>query len=111
MDEYVSEIIARYQSLGRAVVELAIKDYIRYIKAMNRNYNSIDTTAEIYTYGRQAQRFLKSKEANYLAGLDYRIDMVKEIDKRYVTDRDGISNYYYREINKRRKEQDDIIIK
>lgn len=111
MEYYITEIVEKYQNLGRAVVELAIKDYIRYLKAMNRNYNSIDTTAEIFTFGRQAKRFLESKEANYLSGIDYRVNMCKEIDKRYMTDSDKISNCYYREVKKRRKERDDIIIK
>lgn len=109
---YEEEIILarRYQALGRAIVERAIEDYIKYIKASHRNYNAECTKAEIYAFGKDAKRFLSSKTANYYANLDYRINMADTIKKRYKTDEAFVSNVYYRELKKKEKGKDNVRI-
>lgn len=92
-----------------AVVELAIRDYLKYIKAKNKNYNTDVQKAEIFAIGRDAKRFLESKESNYLANIDYRINMAETIRKRYKSEGEAISNLYYREI-KKRKANDNVRI-
>lgn len=91
-----------YQELGRAVVGQAIVDYIKYLKVSRVHCNDKFKNPEAYAIGKQAKRFLESKESNLLGGISMDMNIREAVDTTYSSNKYTIDNVYYRETKRRR---------
>lgn len=106
IEERVGDI-EYYQELGRAVVGMAICDYIKYLKVTTSKCNTKFKTAEAYAWGKSAKRFLNSKESNLLGGISMDINIKDAVEKSYRENKYKVNNVYYKETKKQRGDRNE----